>query len=302
MFYLNAKITGNRLPDVFTDNIATADSAALKVGVYFLQKMQAVPDEICRELHLSSASVTRAIQFWLDNYLISETPVLMDQPLPPYKTPEPIKTGKKSLNHKEMAEAVLADPDLSVLLQESQQVLGKELSNSESMHLISIYQDYLSSPFALLNIEQFWMSHVPPRKVLKETEYTAKEWKELGISKIDEFEERIAVMEKNMAYLEAVSKLLGEDVNEMSRKTKRIIVHWLEEYGYPIEFVREVLIRKEDANVPYIDSVLKAWHKKGYKSINDTRETPVNVDEKAGNKPAVSLIDIAIKKRNKKRQ
>ena len=197
---------------------------------------------------------------------------------------------------------MLADPDLSVLLQESQQVLGKELSNSESMHLISIYQDYLSSPFALLNIEQFWMSHVPPRKVLKETEYTAKEWKELGISKIDEFEERIAVMEKNMAYLEAVSKLLGEDVNEMSRKTKRIIVHWLEEYGYPIEFVREVLIRKEDANVPYIDSVLKAWHKKGYKSINDTRETPVNVDEKAGNKPAVSLIDIAIKKRNKKRQ
>ena len=302
MFYLNARITDNRLPDAFADNVVSADCAALKVGVYFLQRLQATPDELGHELHLSHASVLRAIQFWLDNYLISETPaVLMDQPLTPYKTPEPVKASKKALNHQEMAEAVLANPELSVLLQESQQVLGKELSNSESMRLVSIYQEYLPSPFAILNIESFWASHIPTNKILKETEYTAREWKELGIGRTDEVEERIAVMEKNMAYLKAVSGLLGEEVNEMSRKTKRMIIRWLEEYHYPIEFVKEVLIRKEDANVPYIDSVLKGWHKKGYTKISDTRETPVNVDEKKSNKPAVSLIDIAIKKRNKKR-
>ena len=50
-----------------------------------------------------------------------------------------------------------------------------------------------------------------------------------------------------------------------------------EDYGYDEAFIGEVLLRKPDAGVPYIHTVLKDWHRKGYATIADTRTAPVNL-------------------------
>ena len=64
---------------------------------------------------------------------------------------------------------------------------------------------------------------------------------------------------------------------------RRRIDQWFEEYGYDEAFIEEALMRKPDAGIPYIHTLMKDWHKKGYASISDTRVAPLNAQPRADN-------------------
>ncbi len=300
MYYLAEKIMNNRLPDSFTRNAVSADGASLKVGIYFLQNGKATLDELKEKLNISSNAVIRGVQFWLDNFLISETAVMEDRLPQLDPDPSPIKKRPKSaLSHEELADAVLSNPDLAILFQESQQILGKELSFSESANLAEIFQEILPSVFAILSIESFWSSRLPGNKVIHETRFTARDWQKMGLTKDDEFEARIAQMEHDQQFLREAAELLGEGPDTMTRSTKNTILSWKEKYLYGTDFIQEVLLRKPDATVPYINTVFKDWNKKGYRRVEDTRDTPVNAVSESNTPSGNSLLYSALKQKKK---
>lgn len=301
MYYLAEKIMNNRLPDSFTRNAVSADGASLKVGIYFLQNGKATLDELKDKLNISSNAVVRGVQFWLDNYLISETAVMEDHLPPLDPEPAPVKKRTRSfLSHEELADAVLSNPELAILFQESQQILGRELSNSESSNLAEIFQDILPSVFAILSIESFWSSRLPGNKVVHETRFTARDWQKMGLTKDDEFEARISQMEHDQQFLREAAELLGEGPDTMTRSTKNTILSWKEKYLYGTDFIQEVLLRKPDATVPYISTVFKDWYKKGYRRIEDTRDVPVNAVSDTGPSTSNSLLHSALKQKKKR--
>ena len=122
---------------------------------------------------------------------------------------------------------------------------------------------------------------VRQKKVLTETARTAKEWAELDIRSVETAEHQLQLMETRRSRHSSIAKLLGRADDDLTRSERKRIDEWFEQNGYDEAFVSEVLLRKADAGIPYIHSALKDWHKKGYRSISDTRTSPINIQPEA---------------------
>lgn len=267
MYRLKQKIIYNQLPSSVLASYADADGASLKVAIYFLSHVNVSKEELVANLSISEMAADRAINYWIENEFI----VSSDS--------ETAAVSGKSLTHNDMSKAVLQNPEISVLLQESQQILGRELPLSESRILIEIYQNLLPSVYGILNLESYWASKVPGKKVLNETLYSAREWNNLNIKTEEDCEKQIKEMERNYNYIKQVAAVMSADPDSFTRKERKTIISWLVEYDYDPSFVSEVLLRKSDATIPYINTVLKNWNKKGYRTVLDTRDVPSNITD-----------------------
>ena len=288
MYHLKQKIIYNQLPSALIESFSNADGAALKVAIFMLIHEKASLDDLSSNLSISTDAINRALLFWEENDLITQI-----------KETSTESSNKKMshLTHNEMSKAVLLNPEISVLLQESQQILGRELPLSDSRILIEIYQTLLPSVYGILNLESFWVSRVPNKKVLTETLYSAREWNNLGIKNESEFEYQIKKMETNDTYIKEVSKILSIIPEDLTRKQRKIISSWNDTFSFDKEFVSEVLLRKPDATIPYINTVLKNWYNNGYKNISDTRDVPVNITDNNSNGDLSPLFTSLLKKR-----
>ena len=113
-------------------------------------------------------------------------------------------------------------------------------------------------------------------------------------------------MESRFHNLLLVADLLKSEPSDFSKKERSLVNRIFEEYGYDSDFISEVLTRKPDANIPYISTVLKDWHKKGYTTISDTRLLAPAVEVyqtsvKNNDKDTESTLKKAVK-RNRKEQ
>ncbi|MBR5501474.1 MAG: DnaD domain protein, partial [Oscillospiraceae bacterium] len=191
-----------------------------------------------------------------------------------------LQPAKRHITHTDMATAVLGDPAMAALLQETQRLLGKQLSVSESRLLFELASEHDMPAAVLLLLVSYWSGTAPQKKVLTETARTAKEWAELDIRSVETAEQQLLLMETRRSRQSSVAKLLGRE-DDLTRSERKRIDEWFEQFGYDEAFVSEVLLRKADAGIPYIHSVLKDWHKKGYRSISDTRVAPINIQPEA---------------------
>ena len=288
MYQLKQKIIYNRLPSALIESFINADGAALKVAIYMLIYEKVSIDELRSNLPISDEAINRALLFWEENGLIENIKEVSSENV--------IKKTNK-LSHDEMSKAVLLNPEISVLLQESQQILGRELPISDSRVLIEIYQNLLPSVYAILILESFWITRVPNKKVLNETLYSAREWNNLGIKEESEYDSQIKRMENNDAYIKEISQVLSISSDDLTRKQRKIISSWMEDFSYDKAFVSEVLLRKPDATIPYINTVLKSLNQKGYKKISDTRDVPVNISDNNSNGDLSPLFATILKKK-----
>ncbi|MBP1554717.1 MAG: DnaD domain protein, partial [Oscillospiraceae bacterium] len=184
---------------------------------------------------------------------------------------KPVAKRHRHMSQNQIAVALLGNEEYAVLLQESQRLLGRELSISESRLLIETVTEYGTAVPSLLMLESYWLNTEPVKNVLSRTASTAKEWSELGIRTLEEAEAALTAMENRYSYAKSVASLMKTDVSGFTRKERRLINTIFEDFGYDESFVSEVLTRNPEANLPYISSVLKDWHKKGYKTISDVR-------------------------------
>ena len=252
-------------PDVFLQRYASVDSSALKVAIYLMSVGSADDNAIASDLGIPISSVSRSIDLW-------KTAGLINSDRQEKKTSvESIKKAKRHLTHEEIALSVLGNPEIAVLLQESQRILGRELSVSESRLLIETLQESNLSVSLILLAESFWHDVVHSPKMLNETAKTVRTWAKDGILSQEDAEREISIMERRINIINDVAKLLKINTSDFSNKDKKLIYKIYEDYAYDEAFISEVLLRKPDANIPYIAAVLSDWHKKGYKTISDTR-------------------------------
>ena len=302
MFALTSQFNSNSLPAPLLQRYSSADSAALKTAIFLLQNGEADVQQLCLTFGFSSEVALRSLQFWQAAGLITETD---DKASAVTKTAEPpLQPAKRHISHTDMASAVLGDPAMAALLQETQRLLGKQLSVSESRLLFELASEHEMPAAVLLLLVSYWSGTAPQKKVLTETARTAKEWAELDIRSVETAEHQLQLMETRRSRHSSIAKLLGRADDDLTRSERKRIDEWFEQYGYDEAFVSEVLLRKADAGIPYIHSALKDWHKKGYRSISDTRTTPINIQPEAAvpqNSEGGSLLQRAAA-RNKRKE
>ena len=290
-----------RLPDVFLKRYKSADSAALKVALYLFECGSAEVTDIESALGISSASVERSLEFWRSAGLFEDN--ISVSSVGANNTIEPVN---RHLNHSDIASLILSDSSISMLLQETQKLIGRELSFSESRLLVETIQDCGLDAEAILMIESYFQNTEHSRKVLTDTSRAAREMAKEGLVSYDSVSARVSLMESRFHNLLLVADLLKSEPSDFSKKERSLVNRIFEEYGYDSDFISEVLTRKPDANIPYISTVLKDWHKKGYTTISDTRLLAPAVEVyqtsvKNNDKDTESTLKKAVK-RNRKEQ
>ncbi len=68
-YSLNAP-AGAQLPPVLAERYKTADGAALKVALLFLEQPQADCETVCRVLNMTEAVAQRALNYWVSAGLL----------------------------------------------------------------------------------------------------------------------------------------------------------------------------------------------------------------------------------------
>lgn len=284
-------------PESFASRFRTADSAALKVALYVMMNGPSDESDIAAALGIPEASVQRSLDYWNDSGLFGDSPepeIMKDS--------VPLKKVRRHMSHNEIAVALNGNKEYAVLLQESQKLLGRELSVSESRLLIeTVTENGITVP-ALLMLESYWLETEKVKNVLNRTARTARTWSDQGIRTLEEAEAELGRMEESYHRAEETAAVLKTEVSGFTAKDRRLIDTIYEKYRYDGSFISEVLARNPEANLPYISAVLKDWHKKGYRTISDVRLNSLSSSAapavSADTKDSDSLFRRAIRKIN----
>lgn len=242
----------------------------------------------------------RALKFWLSAGLI----VVQQENSPP--SPVSVKkvaAPKAPLTPARINELSLRDPGVAALMQETQAIVGRTLDSFESKLLLETYENSALPVDVLLTV----VAYVAPRlrskrSLMTAVSHTAEDWAEQGVTDGQAAGEYIKLLETREQREKQVALSLDTPDAVFTKPQKAHIARWFEEYGYNASFVREAYLRTGNSSVPYISSVLKSWHNKGYKRLRD-------IEQESCNAPAVSsrsngakssggsLLAAAIKKR-----
>ena len=299
MYNLCEEFDGALLPRALTERYRVADGPAIKVALFLLGTGSGDVESVADALSLPIETVERALIFWKSAGLITDE-VKKKEPIKKTVQEEKPRVALTDSRKNEM----LRNPEIAVLLQETQHFLGRPLSLAESNILLEIFEYEQLPVDVILMIIAFCVTRAKSKSsLLNFVQRTASIWREQGIDDAESAEEHIKLSERRERRERKVAKVLELDNAKFTVSQREHIARWFEEMGYTIEFVTEAYMRTGKNSVAYINGVLKNWHQQGYKTIKDTRAVPSNSPAPVKKKKSSesSLLKKAVEKRNKAR-
>lgn len=285
---------------IATRYIKLASEYQLKALMIILSKNgKASSKEIAKILGCTESDADDFLDFWVEEGVLSKDGVAVEiEPIEAQTTaaepqtdakpekPQPEKTqikieqAKKMqtmpipvLSPKDIVAACRESKELTELMRNAQEVLGKTLSHAEQELIINMVT-YYGLPYEIvLTILHYYKTQKERGKAVG-TGYIgamAKNWSEDGITTLDAADERLQSLEKSDKLWTDIVALAGIRHKSPTMKQREMINRWTEEFSLEmIEIACNVM--RENAEKPtlkYVDGVLKNWHKKGIKTPDD---------------------------------
>ncbi|MBR2671212.1 MAG: DnaD domain protein [Oscillospiraceae bacterium] len=270
MFKLAEKFDKKKLPSEFVERYRVCDAHTLKVAIWALCNGSFDIQQISADLSIPHSAVEKAVDYWLKAGLlidIESTEKTRDSAViaESYEIPR--------LNHIEISNMSLRDPNVAKLIQESQRIIGRNLTSTESARFLSIYKYYPFEPEVLLMMLEY--SRKRTRRPFSYLEKMAAEWHESGIVTMASAEKHFRILEQREKNEAEVQSILGQE-NPLTLKEKQFIQAWFEDFGYGREMISEAFAQTGKASVSYLNSVLRNWYSSGFRTVNDTRKEFTN--------------------------
>lgn len=307
MFQLCSEFDGGALlPAALKERYRVADGPAIKVALFLLCAGSGDEETVADALSLPLDTVGRALAFWKTAGLITDDPSAAksaaQKKMPAASGPALFEIDRKPLTPSQISGMLLRNPELAVLLQETQYLLGRPLDSLESRIIVEIFEyDELPVDVILMVVAYCKPRVKNKRTIIGKASRTAAEWRENGIDNAGAVEEHIRLLELREQREREVAETLMLENADFTRAQCAHIARWYEIYGYNIDFVKEAYMRCGNSSVAYINSILKSWNQNGYTTIRDTRAVPSNapapVSRKKKEKAGTSLIKKAINKK-----
>lgn len=277
MEYRLAKNNGDTVavPSLVLRRLAAADADQLRVALAILRDGEVREQALAEEFPQLSknGALEKVLIYWAGAGLLTGAaaapaiPAARPQPRPP------------RLSSREVAAAAAGDPQVAVLISESQSLLGCVLNESEGNLLASLYlQDKLPVDLILTGIAHF------VAKGNRRVRYIARvllSWWGDGIRSCADAERYLAVLALRERYEAEVAELLGVAPDSFTAGERTLIARWYEDYGYGREMILAACQRAGDKHsARYLNGILKKWHAKGYTRPGDlAEEGPSNIQE-----------------------
>lgn len=268
---------------------------------------QPSPAEVAALLGLPAADVTDAINYWVHCGVLTEAkpsaetqsapapaPAAAPAPQPPPNPKQQTEsrtdpaTGQKisvprsrtRLSTADINRMAQSDPNIAPLLQETQLLLGKELTPAETDTLLYLYSYFNLSPQYLFTLISYCVSR--GKGNMRYIERTAAGWVDQGIDTPEQAERHIDKLNRRNTNHVLVQSAFGLRDRELTTKEKEFITLWFDSYNMSIEMIKLAYERTVDNTnkvaFPYIDKILREWSAKKI-------STPEQARQEMGSKP-----------------
>ncbi len=289
---------------VVDQQLKLADAKALKALLYLLRHndRSVSVEEIAAAIGYSADGVRDAVQFWIDEGLLTrallpetsgqtETETVRSaapkEPEPAAAPPpapmltQPVENAPHAkilsphpmrLTAGEIDKRCTENPELRFLFSEAERLLEKPLTPSEMSGLVLLVD------WAGLTVDLVLMLLGYCRDVGKTNfryiERVGLDWADSGIDTHEKAEAFIRTHAERHARQSQVQAAFGIGGRSLTAKERSYIESWYADYGFDIRMIRLAYERTIDRtgklSFPYVNSILKAWHEKGYREPRDT--------------------------------
>ncbi|MDE5604873.1 MAG: DnaD domain protein [Eubacterium sp.] len=242
--------------------------------------------EIAKKLGITSSDVEEFMEYWLEEgVVITDGMEAKVVPAPvPIEEPKTEKSSKKiqitapTLTPKDIVQAAQENEEIADLLNESQVVLGRTLSHNEREMLVNMVDFYGMKAEIVLMILQYWRSvNEKENSRAKGVAYVlkiAQNWLDEGIDTIEAAEEKLMQLEKSNKLWKEVAALAGIEHKKPTIKQGEMVLGWSNDFSFELISVAIEQMKENTASpsLPYVDKILKAWKKKGIKTLSDVEK------------------------------
>lgn len=261
---------------VADEHIKLAGAVQLKVILYVFRNIAAAPtaEQIADALGVPVADINDALRYWCDAgvlYALDEKGAPKEEPKPAQK---PVVAQVVKPDRIQVTKRGNECPEIAFLLQQSQQIFGRNLRQSEMSTLVWLYDDYGMSVAVLLMLIQYAKNE--ERLNIGFIERTALDWISSGVEDLKSAEQKVKELALRKTAWGIVSSAFSID-RAPSKKEQENAHKWVNEWHYDRTMLKIAYDMCVDStskmSLPYIDKIITGWHKQGIKTESDIAKT-----------------------------
>ena len=270
---------------VVDEDIRLASENQLKVLLYVLRNNgeNLTEKSVGEQLNIAEGDVKDAVSFWIDRGVLStqgdipqgEKPEKSDQQLVEVKKkPRPLSRVQKP-DSIFVSRRINEDNELAALVQETQVILGKPISNGDTATLVMLHDtDGLPCDVLMMLIQY---CHSIGKDNMRYIEKMAVSWAAEEITTIERAEEKITNLEKYGEAWNRVAMIFGiQNSGSPTKAQQENANRWINEWHFSDEMLREAYERcvnkKNSFNITYTNGILKNWNKRNITSLKELKE------------------------------
>ncbi len=185
-----------------------------------------------------------------------------------------------TLSPKDVVAMCHDNKELTELMRNAQEVMGKTLSHAEQEMLLNMVTYYGLSPAVVLTILHYYKSEKEKGKAIG-TSYIcamAKNWAEEGITDLKGADEKLREIESSDRIWSEITAVSGIRHKSPTLKQRQMVSEWCETFSMEmIALACDAM--KENADKPtlnYVDRVLKNWKKKNILTPQDVENDRIS--------------------------
>lgn len=269
------------LDNIFIENYMTDTRGDfIKVYIYMLKLGYCGPemdiDGIGRALNLLQTDVQRALEYWESKGLMKISPTGSIELISP-KVKEEIKND------------VFFDNPVKEMFNGIEKLLGRPLSSKELTVYMSFIEDFNFTPEVINILIEYCSSK--KKTDIRYIERVAMAWNEAGIKDLDDAQRHITKFEDKWTRYRSIISYMGFKDQEISKPQEDMLEKWFYKFNFSTELIQEAckisVLRINECNFKYIDTILSDWFNKGYKDIEDVAKGDKKTKPYKKNTPAV---------------
>ncbi len=275
-YSINPSVWGNMfgLPkDIHDKYLKMANETQIKTIIWIFANASALidPAVISKSVGKPEASVEEALRYWASVGLLNSEiqPAVEVKPtvLPESKKELPVIPETKP-SYEQIRIRCSEDPQLELLFNEVQQILGRTLGYDGQYSLLMMHDDYGLPTEVILMLTDYCVnagkvSYSYMRKM-------AKSWGEREIDTIEKADEIISSLNTVQSLWTSFTRMTGIQNPKPTSTQSQFLLTWTREYKFSVEMIYaayEIMINNcAKISFKYMDAILKDWFSKGIKT------------------------------------
>lgn len=301
--------------EVVDKHLKLAGKEQLKVILFLLRHggVSFSIKQISDSVGISKELAEDSVEYWVQNGLLKQT---NDALLPAGDTAvssakdssteentapksDKSKSDETKKNHKtirpdglHVATRINESKEIKMLMQETENTLGKTISPTLSSALIILHDDYG------LPVEVIVMIINYAKSIGKSSTYyiekVGKDWSENGIVTMRDAEKKLQELDKARMLWKKLKPILGVENDVPTPKQEEYALTWLDEWNLKLELIEEAVNRCIDSkgklSMAYVNGILTRWQASGVSSKDELEAFEEKKADKA--KPHSKSYDI----------